>query len=166
MFITYLSADDWIIKKLLAGCVSISLVRFIMSNSHSSSSQLGDSNNSVMSISWHSRGVARASNPGFCKFKQNADIDSCSLWMMRTGSGRWELFTWLALSIPVKRNVRLTEILSQNKVRLTSCGATISAIWRWCHRTSVTQCRWASFLAKYSSNEDLLNVLLSHQIVP
>lgn len=101
--LTYLSEDAWIIKKLLAAIVSMSLFKFMISNSHSSSSQFGDSNNREMSISCTSRGVASDNSPGLIKFKQNADIDSCSLWMIRTGSGMLLFAFWVTSLLAVDR---------------------------------------------------------------
>lgn len=93
---SYLSEAAWITRKLLVGIKSESLFRFNISNSHSSSIQLGDSSNKEMSISWTSRGVDNAISPGFTLFKQNADIDSWSLCIIRTGSdtGTLWLFEW------------------------------------------------------------------------
>lgn len=83
---SYLSEAACMTRKLLDGKRSESFVIFKMSSSHSSSIQCGDSNNSAMSISCTSRGVAKEIRPGLTLFKQKADIDSWSLWMTRTGS--------------------------------------------------------------------------------
>lgn len=116
-------------RKLLVGSVSESLDKLRISYSHSSSYQWGDSSRRDISISWISLGVAIAISPGVTLLIQNADMDSCSLWITRIGSG----LEWSVAVSPSKRRFllivkhrilkSLNYLLSNNDKSSVVCGS-------------------------------------------